>query len=177
MLAHQLKILTNTFIILTFCSLPSLAAVPESEPELVFESLSKSTTTDPLPLGTLLDSEGKLLPIPVEQSALDYSPPTVNIDNESPKAKTDKTQSTKTKKKKLSRKQQLASREKVANDPSCRWLDARMSQLETQIGNKQDKAADYQSDELSARRQEWQCLKCGVEGPNQDDHHRCQYRR
>lgn len=176
MLAQQLKILTNTFITLAFCTLPSLAA-PESEPELVLESLSKSSTTDSLPLGTLLDSQGKPLPIPAEQSALDYSPPTVNVDNTSPKTKTNKTQSTKTKNKKLSRKQQLASRDKVANDPSCRWLDARMSQLETQIGNKREQAADYHSDELNARKQEWQCLKCGVEGPNPDDYHRCQYRR
>lgn len=177
MLIHPLKVRANTFMILAFCCLPSLATVPESEPELIFESLSKSSSTDPLPLGTLLDSEGKPLPIPAEQSALDYSPPTVNVDNPSPKTKTNKTQSTKTKNKKLSRKQQLASRDNIANDPSCRWLDARMSQLETQIGNKRDQTADYHSDELNARKQEWQCLKCGAEGPNPDDYHRCQYRR
>ncbi|MFG0454366.1 hypothetical protein [Shewanella mangrovisoli] len=171
MLTHHIKWLSNAFILLIFYGLSSFAAEPE------LETLSKPTTTEPLPLGTLLDSEGKPLSIPTQQSALDYQSPVIDTDNMPAKTNTHKAKSTSSKKKKQSRKQQLASRERVANNPSCRWLNARMSQLETQIGNRPDKAASYQTDELSARQQEWQCLKCGAEGPNQDDHYRCQYRR
>lgn len=176
MLTHQAKVLSHTFILLVFCSLSSICAArePVLVPEHGLENLSPNTPSEPLPLGTLLDSEGKPLAIPTEQSALEYSSPTVNVDE----AKTKQTtKSTAAKKKKPSRKQQLISRDRVANDPSCRWLNARMSQLETQIGNRPDRAASYHTDELSARQQEWQCLKCGAEGPNQDDHYRCQYRR
>lgn len=184
MLAYPLKTLTNTFIILACCSLPSFAADPESGSGSVFGSLSSGKTAAPLPLGTLLDSDGKPLPIPAEQSALDYAAPAITPDfnsdfnsDDSAKTKAHNKSAANHKKKKLNRKQQLASRENVANDPSCRWLDTRMSQLETQIGNKRDKAADHQNAELSARQQEWQCLKCSIEGPAPEDYHRCQYRR
>ncbi|MFV0596020.1 hypothetical protein [Shewanella sp.] len=171
MLTHHIKWLSNAFIILIFYDFLSFAAEPE------LEALSKATTSESLPLGTLLDSEGKPLPLPTQQSALDYESPVIDTDNKPAKTNANKAKSATSKKKKLNRKQQLASRERVANNPSCRWLNARMSQLETQIGNRPDKAASYQTDELSARQQEWQCLKCGAEGPNQDDHYRCQYRR
>lgn len=176
MLTHHLNRSSNAFILLLFCCLPSTGAArePVLTPEYGLETLPQNPPSEPLPLGTLLDSEGKPLAIPAEQSALEYSPSTVHVDE----AKTKQaTKSTTAKKKMPSRKQQLASRDRVANDPSCRWLNARMSQLETQIGKRPDKAARYQIDELSARQQEWQCLKCGAEGPNQDDHYRCQYRR
>lgn len=52
-----------------------------------------------------------------------------------------------------------------------------MQQLEALSSSKQNKPAQYQLDELSARQKEWQCLKCGAEGPNQNDYSRCQYRR
>lgn len=52
MLTHHIKWLSNAFILLIFHSLSSFAAEPE------LEALSKPTATEPLPLGTLLDSEG-----------------------------------------------------------------------------------------------------------------------
>lgn len=110
MLTHQAKVLSHTFILLVFCSLSSICAArePVLVPEYGLENLSQNTPSEPLPLGTLLDSEGKPLAIPAEQSALEYSSPTVNVDE----AKTKQTtKSTTAKKKKPSRKQQLISRD------------------------------------------------------------------
>ncbi|MGI2131324.1 hypothetical protein ACRN93_08410 [Shewanella baltica] len=187
MLTHHFYLIRTAVIALLLLFLPVIHSAdarqllelePESEPSL--ESLSQSTQTAPLPLGTLLDSEGKPINLPdQEQSSFEYSAPTLTPTEPSKTTKsTNATQSTKTtKSKKLSRKQQLASREHVANDPNCRWLDKRMDQLEAQLGGKQDNAASHQADELSARQKEWQCLKCGAEGPAQNDHSNCQYRR
>lgn len=190
MLAQHFYLIRTAVIALLLLFLPVIHSAdarqllelePESEPSL--ESLSQSTQTAPLPLGTLLDSEGKPINLPdQEQSSFEYSAPTLTPTEPSKATKSTKstkdTQSTKaTKSKKLSRKQQLASREHVANDPNCRWLDKRMDQLEAQLGGKQDNAATHQADELSARQKEWQCLKCGAEGPAQNDHSNCQYRR
>ncbi|ABN59657.1 hypothetical protein [Shewanella baltica] len=187
MLAQHFYLIRTAVIALLLLFLPVIHSAdarqllelePESEPSL--ESLSQSTQTAPLPLGTLLDSEGKPINLPdQEQSSFEYSAPTLTPAEPSKATKSTKdTQSTKaTKSKKLSRKQQLASREHVANDPNCRWLDKRMDQLEAQLGGKQDNAATHQADELSARQKEWQCLKCGAEGPAQNDHSNCQYRR
>jgi hypothetical protein len=77
----------------------------------------------------------------------------------------------------LSRKQQLASRQHVANDVSCRWLDSRMDHLEGQLtpGGAQD--LGHHAAELKIRQKEWQCLKCGVEGPSVEDRSRCQHKR
>lgn len=178
MLAHQIYFTRTTFMVfaILFISLTDSVNARQA-PELGLESLPQSAQTEPLPLGTLLDSDGKPITIPSEpQSAFEYSP--TNI----PPAKSTKTKETKkitntTKNKKLTRKQQLASRESVANSPNCRWLNQRMAQLEAQMRSQQVSTAQYSTDELSARQQEWQCLKCGAEGPNQDDHSRCQYRR
>lgn len=181
MLAHQLYFTRTALMVFAVVFTPltnSANARQAPDPSLV--SLPQPAQAEPLPLGTLLDSDGKPIDIPSEpQRALEYSAPNMTP-TESPKTKA--TQATKkttktAKTKKLNRKQQLASREHVANDPNCRWLDQRMDQLEDQMGNKQDNTAKYRSDELNARQQEWQCLKCGAEGPNQDDHSRCQYRR
>ncbi|MDT3319555.1 hypothetical protein Q4Q52_07250 [Shewanella sp. SP1S2-4] len=187
MLAQHFYLIRTAVIALLLLSLPVIHSAdarqllelePESEPSL--ESLLQSTQTAPLPLGTLLDSEGKPINLPNQvQSSFEYSAPTLTPAEPSKATKSTKaTQSTKaSKSKKLSRKQQLAGREHVANDPNCRWLDKRMDQLEAQLGGQQDNTATYQADELSARQKEWQCLKCGVEGPAQNDHSNCQYRR
>ncbi len=136
-------------------------------------------TTQPaidLPLGSLRDSEGNPLPIPeAPQSALDYSAPQTSATKKN-RTSTKIAAPRRTTKAKISRKQQLANRDKVANDPSCRWLDSRLNQLEQQLEHQTAKA-NYQTDELHARQTEWQCLKCGAEGPNSDDYYRCQYRR
>lgn len=180
MLAQHFYLIRTTVIALLLLFTPIMSSADTRqrlEPEPSLESLSQSTQTAPLPLGTLLDSEGKPITVPNQvQSSFEYAAPTLTPSKATKSTKD--TQSTKaTKSKKLTRKQQLASREHVANDPNCRWLDKRMDQLESLLGDKQDNAAKHQADELSARQKEWQCLKCGAEGPAQNDHSKCQYRR
>ncbi|MCE9686159.1 hypothetical protein LZP73_08000 [Shewanella sp. AS16] len=82
-----------------------------------------------------------------------------------------------TQKRQQSRKQTLASRAHVANDPGCRWLDNRMDQLEAQLRVKNNSFVQGYRRELTTRRREWQCLKCGAEGPSQADHSHCQHKR
>lgn len=181
MLAHHLYFTRTAFMVFAiFFILLTNSANARQTPDPGLVSLPQPAQTEPLPLGTLRDSNGQPIAIPSEpQSAFEYSAPTITP------AEASKTQATKATKKttkpaktkKLTRKQQLASREQVANNPNCRWLDQRMSQLEAQMRSKQDNTSQYHADELSARQQEWQCLKCGAEGPNRDDHSRCQYRR
>ncbi|GIU01861.1 hypothetical protein [Shewanella morhuae] len=183
MLAHQLYFIRIVLMALMMLFMQAIIPVsaqlisepePESEPSVT--SLSKPKKTEPLPLGTLLDSHGQPINIPHQtQSALEYSTPVTVPINPS---KTKSTQSVKTSKaKKLNRKQQLASRNHVANDPNCRWLDQRIGQLEAQLNGKQSNNLQHVSDEASIRNKEWQCLKCGAEGPDQNDHSNCQYRR
>ncbi|QYJ78752.1 hypothetical protein [Shewanella acanthi] len=184
---QRLAIILFTFIWLAVFSVQSLANQPKLESLTQSSNVQRSAsqTTDSqskakaLPLGTLLDSDGNPIGMPEERSALNYSSLTVDTPEATTKKAKDNTstKSPKKKAKKPSRKQQLASREHIANDPSCRWLDARMDQLEGQISTKASAAAQYQSDELNVRQQEWRCLKCGAEGPERDDYYRCQYRR
>lgn len=181
MLAHHLYFTRTVFMAFAiFFILLTESANARQTPDPGLVSLPQPAQTEPLPLGTLRDSNGQPIAIPSEpQSAFEYSAPTITPVEAS---KTQATKATKkttkpAKTKKLTRKQQLASREQVANNPNCRWLDQRMSQLEAQMRSKQDNTSQYHADELSARQQEWQCLKCGAEGPNRDDHSRCQYRR
>lgn len=145
-----------------------------------FSTLLHADTTTSLPLGTVLDSHGNPIPLPSQQkSALEI--PSIKP------SKTDKstqhtlphnTSRTQSQKKPLSAKQQLASRAYVANDPSCRWLDTRMDQLEKKLtyeGNSGSKS--YHQKELSTREREWKCMKCGTKGPNQADRDKCQHKR
>ena len=128
-----------------------------------------------LPLGTVLDDKGQPLTIPTQnKTALSYSatPPASNSHSKkTPQSKP------KSNYKKISRKQQLASRKNVANDAGCRWLNGRMKQLEKQLRVGVNHRNQHQQQELSVRQDEWECLKCGVEGPHPSDHHNCQYRR
>ncbi len=179
MLAHQCYPISIMFV--AVISLLMQAIIPASaqltsDPEPSVTSLSKPQKNEPLPLETLLDSHGQPINIPHQtQSALEYSAAEIKPLNTS---KTKPNQPAKTTKvKKLNRKQQLASRNHVANDPNCRWLDQRIAQLEAQINGKQNNNLQHVSDEINIRNKEWQCLKCGAEGPDQNDHSNCQYRR
>jgi hypothetical protein len=141
---------------------------------------SHADTTTSLPLGVILDSQGNPIPLPTkQQSALEI--PSLKSSKKSKQTQhksTKKTSRTKPKKRSLSAKQQLASRASVANDPSCRWLNARMDQLENKLtyeGNSGSKS--YHQKELSTREREWKCMKCGTEGPNQVDRDKCQQKR
>ncbi|MCL2915135.1 hypothetical protein L2725_15350 [Shewanella corallii] len=57
----------------------------------------------------------------------------------------------------------------VANDPSCRWLDQRMTQLESAPFQKYG----HHQRELQTREWEWRCLKCYSDGPGRSDLDRC----
>lgn len=128
-----------------------------------------------LPLGAVLDDKGQPLTIPSQnQTALSYSSTPAANNSHSKKKPQSKPKS---KQKKISRKQQLASRKRVANDAGCRWLNGRMKQLEKQLRLGVNHRNQHQQQELSVRQDEWECLKCGAEGPNPSDHHSCQYRR
>ncbi|MCF1428272.1 MAG: hypothetical protein LPH21_08105 [Shewanella sp.] len=127
-------------------------------------------TKDPLPLDTVLDANGDPIAIPQRpRSALELPSPEFMPPSPTPK-KNPKVRSRTTQK--LNRKQQLANRDSVANDPTCRWLDQRLKQLESA----QKQKYGYQQDEYSVRFKEWQCLKCGAEGPGRGDHDKCQTR-
>ena len=132
-----------------------------------------------LPANSATDSNGNPITIPTQhQSALHYQPP--NPPTKNTKAQTQKKkqkQNKSTKHKKQSRKQLLASRNHVADDPSCRWLNKRMQQLERKLKYQQKQEFGFQADELKIRRIEWICMKCGAEGPSQNDHNKCQYKR
>ncbi|WP_076413257.1 hypothetical protein [Shewanella sp. UCD-KL12] len=129
-----------------------------------------------MPMDMALDSDGNPIAIPSSnQSALNYQPQAPKRHLRSHKKSTKKT---KRKKSKLSRKQQLKTRSQVANDPSCRWIDQRMDQLEQKLSYSGNNTGyGYHSKELKIRQSEWQCMKCGAEGPSQRDYDNCQYRR
>ncbi len=142
---------------------------------LLFCPNSIASDSPVLPLGVVLDDQGQPLTIPTQdKTALSYSsiPPASNS-----KSKKKPPSKPKAKNKSNSRKQQLSSRKSIANDAGCRWLNGRMKQLEKQLTAGVNHRNRHQQQELSVRQDEWECLKCGVEGPNPSDHHSCQYRR
>lgn len=128
---------------------------------------------EPLPLGVVLDSQGRPITIPSSnQASLEYQSKEASVS--SPKKPTRATKKkTKKKAKRSSHKRQFASRTNVANDPSCRWLNQRMKELE----KKQSLDKSHHQQELKIRNKEWKCMKCGAEGPKQKDYDRCQYKR
>lgn len=138
---------------------------------------SQAKTQHPLPLGVVLDNEGNPISLPPKnQSAMEFQSPKFTKPHHF--ADINSSQKKPTHKKKLSRKQQLASRAHVANSPSCRWLNSRMNKLEQNLtfaGN--DSTNSYHRKELVIREKEWKCMKCGAEGPQQKDRDKCQYRR
>lgn len=145
-----------------------------------FSTLLHADTTTSLPLGTVLDSQGNSIPLPSQQkSALEIPSIKPSKSSKTTQYKIPKKNSrTKPKKRPLSAKQQLASRASVANDPSCRWLDTRMDQLEKKLTYEGNSGAkSYHKKELTVREREWKCMKCGTEGPNQADRDKCQQKR
>ncbi|QYK12776.1 hypothetical protein K0I63_18965 [Shewanella rhizosphaerae] len=150
------------------------AQAQDKDAPLITESIT-------LPADGALDSEGNPLVIPDNPiGALNYRASPTQPKSRRDKKSTQKPKNKRSKKlshKQLSRKQQLASRQHVADDPSCRWLDKRMSHLEKSLKRQAKQDYGYQDKELRARQSEWVCMKCGAEGPSQSDHHKCQYRR
>jgi len=132
-----------------------------------------------LPLNVLLDDKGQPLAIPTEQQiALDYTPvPHTTASYSAQTPRTNKKARAKQKATKMSRKQQLKNRNSIADNSNCRWLSARMTQLEKQLNPGINHRNRHQQQELNARQTEWECLKCGAEGPEPRDYYACQYRR
>ncbi|QSX33594.1 hypothetical protein JYB87_18100 [Shewanella avicenniae] len=60
----------------------------------------------------------------------------------------------------------------IADDPSCRWLNSRMSELRKRLKSG-SRLVEYLTEELQQYRQQWQCLKCSAAGPAAGDHARC----
>lgn len=149
---------------------------------------TQSHAASPLPLGSLLDSQGHALPLP-SQTLADFSysspvtpeltPAKTPRSKKSPKAKTvnANTSTKRAKTQSNTSKQLLTRRENVANDANCRWLDNRMTQLESQLPKNTDHKNAHQQTELSARWQEWQCLQCDSQVTANIDRSHCQYRR
>ncbi|MEC4727554.1 hypothetical protein HWQ46_18580 [Shewanella sp. D64] len=141
---------------------------------------SYADSNAPLPLGAVLDSQGNPIPLPSKQeSALEIPSlkPSKTIRSTQHKL-TNNTPRTKPKKRSLSAKQRLASRVRVANDPSCRWLDTRMVQLERELTYKgNSRSRGYHQKELNIREREWKCMKCSTEGPSLVERDKCQYKR
>ncbi|ABZ74767.1 conserved hypothetical protein [Shewanella halifaxensis HAW-EB4] len=137
---------------------------------------SSDPDTSSLVLGSVLNDKGQPIEIPSKpQSDFNYSPPTIE---ESKRSSTQARVAKKSPPKKdKSRKQQLASRNSVANDPGCRWLNGRMNSLERHLSAGVNSRNRHYQTELNIRQDEWQCMKCGAEGPKQSDHASCQYRR
>jgi len=65
---------------------------------------------------------------------------------------------------------------KVANDPSCRWLDNRISYLQRKLRPGAQNQQHFEN-EMNVRLDEWKCLKCETKGPSEGDHSLCQYKR
>ncbi|QQX80472.1 hypothetical protein JK628_00900 [Shewanella sp. KX20019] len=147
----------------TFCAL------------ILISPYSLANDSAPLPLGVVLDDQGQPLTIPTQpKTALSYTPIKPSKTSKTHKPLPSKP---KAKAKKISRKQQLANRKTVANDAGCRWLNSRMNLLEKNLNLGVNHRNMHHQQELNVRQEEWECLKCGMEGPDQADHHSCQYRR
>ncbi|QSX30026.1 hypothetical protein JYB88_17920 [Shewanella cyperi] len=122
------------------------------------------------PKDAVLDDKGQPLAVPESRPALEIHLPQAT---QAPKRQSGKVkQSKKISKKTISKTK--VERQLVANDPACRWLDARLDHLEAAV---RSQGAGYQKEELTVRRKEWSCLDCGGHGPEPDDYGRCQYRR
>ncbi|MGL4837252.1 MAG: hypothetical protein ACRC22_07110 [Shewanella sp.] len=189
---QALRLWLSALIVNPFVAAPLLADVAVTQHVITATEPSLSSLPQPkdskhLPLGTLLDSQGQPLGLPHRnQSALEYSAPQLTTDATSPPrgAKPLRAHSSKpsraskiTSSHKQSANAKLLSRQHIANDPSCRWLDNRLNQLESLHRSQLNHPGQYHAQELHARQQEWRCLKCGAEGPAQADYARCQYRR
>ncbi|GAB1071768.1 MAG: hypothetical protein SAqTSA_18670 [Shewanella algae] len=141
---------------------PNLNLAPSSEPSINKQLSDPDKDPGSLPLGLALDSEGNLIAIPQQfEAALEYESAPL------PKASRD-SKPTKSRKKKASK-----PRRQVADDPSCRWLDKRMKELERRLRQKDSHTARFLQAELGEHQQQFRCLKCSGSGPETQDYSRC----
>ncbi|NRD72136.1 hypothetical protein HQQ94_02560 [Shewanella sp. VB17] len=133
-------------------------------------------TQDQLPLGVVLDSQGNPISLPSkQQSALEL--PSLKLPKKIPQPSHKKKTSILKPRNKPFTHKQFTRRNSVANDPGCRWLNSRMTQLESKISLLNDHSKSHHNKELAIRQNEWKCMKCGKKGPNQSDRSKCQHRR
>ncbi|MCT8980633.1 MULTISPECIES: hypothetical protein [Shewanella] len=141
---------------------PDLNLVSSSESSIDKQLSNPDKEPGSLPLGLALDSEGNLIAIPQQfEAALEYESAPL------PKASRD-SKPTKSRKKKASK-----PRRQVADDPSCRWLDKRMKELERRLRQKDSHTARFLQAELGEHQQQFRCLKCSGSGPETQDYSRC----
>lgn len=139
-----------------------LNPVSGSEPSIDKQLSDPGKEPGSLPLGWVLDSEGNPIAIPQQfEAALEYESAPL------PKASRD-SKPTKSRKKKPSK-----PRRQIADDPSCRWLDKRMTELERRLRQKDSHTARYLQAELGEHQQQFRCLKCSGSGPETQDYSRC----
>lgn len=147
--------------------------------------LAQPTTQDPSPhLGQVLDNKNQPIPAqPKVNVGLEFLeqdlplPSTTKTSRSQEKKNTTKVFKKQSRTSKAAPKKSIPSRKHIANDPSCRWLDARMDHLEDQLRSPHTQTLGHHKTELSNRKKEWQCLNCAAQGPIQGDHSRCQHRR
>lgn len=77
---------------------------------------------------------------------------------------------------KTSTKKKSPAAAKMADDPSCRWLNNRITYLRGKVRSENRHQQHFEK-ELSVRLSEWKCLQCAGKGPSLGDHDRCQYKR
>ncbi|UJF22360.1 hypothetical protein [Shewanella sp. OMA3-2] len=117
------------------------------------------------------DSEGRPIKISQPAFALEYNADEASIAPYQQSAKKSTKGAIKT-----SAKTKPSATANMADDPSCRWLNNRISYLQGKVRS-ENRHQQHFDKELSARLSEWKCLQCAEKGPSQGDHDRCQYKR
>ncbi|GGB58151.1 hypothetical protein K8B83_01110 [Shewanella inventionis] len=122
-----------------------------------------------LPQQYATDSQGNIIAIPTKaQSALEYNAndifikPSLQKHIDANKAITSSAHQTST---------------NMADDPSCRWLQSRITHLQKKQRQTQNSSFSHYQDEIDIRESEWDCLKCATSGPNDVDRGECQHKR
>lgn len=146
--------------------------------------LAQPATKDPSPhLGQVLDNKNQPISaqpkvkVGLEFLEQDLTLPSSTKANRTQQKNTNKRPKKQSRTGKTAPKNSIAKRNHIANDPSCRWLNARMDHLEDQLRSPHTQALGHHKTELNNRKKEWKCLNCGTQGPDQDDYSRCQHRR
>ncbi|WP_394130874.1 hypothetical protein [Shewanella maritima] len=151
-------------------------AQPGSANDSYQQLTTKQTNQRHLPLGALFDATGRPIIMPKQdQLALEFESQLYLTSAEKP-SQVHSSESSKpisTAKGKRNNHQNL----KVANDVNCRWLNNRIHYLERQLNNNHSSHYSHYRAELVEREKEFSCLHCASTGPQEGDHHRCQYRR
>ncbi|MGX9462276.1 hypothetical protein ACWXWU_13725 [Shewanella sp. A14] len=119
------------------------------------------------------DHQGNVIIIPTEpSSALEYQADDIYL-----KPSLKKSAPNKTKTRSSRAVHPAIEKTKIANDPSCRWLNSRLKHLKKKRHQTQNHQFSHYQDEIDIRQQEWKCLKCASTGPTDVDRNICQPKR